>query len=126
MANLRKFEPVEPLKENRFIINIIGTDIPEYLFREYRIYNEGDDLIFTTSFYETINFSFNPKEFFNITSVKIDYLDPIGEIVNSLMFNVQGLNFERTQSYLGDNLQTNQLRFIVKKETMNLLYKNKI
>lgn len=125
MVNFTKFQTVEPLKENRYIINIIGTNIPEYLFREYRIYNEGDNLIFTTKFYETVEFSFNPKEFFNITGVKIDYLDPVGEVVNSLIFNVKGSNFERTQSYSNDDLQMNELRFIIDKETMKLLYETK-
>ena len=126
MSDLSKFKFVEPLKENRFIINITGTNIPNYLFRKFEIYNEGDELIFTTSFYETVEFSFNPKEFFNITGVVIDYLDPVGDIVNSLMFNVKGSNFQRKQSYSNDELQTNELKFIVEKETMNLTYENKI
>jgi hypothetical protein len=30
----------EPAKENRFIIKLVNTNIPEYLFRSYEIYNE--------------------------------------------------------------------------------------
>jgi hypothetical protein len=122
MSCLSDFKPVEPLKENRFIINVLGANIPCYLFTKYKIFNEGDNLIFTTQFYETVNFSFNPKDFFDITGVKIDYLDPIGNVVNSLFFNVKGSNFERKQSYKNDGLQINKLRFIVDKNTMHLEY----
>jgi hypothetical protein len=122
MNILTDFKPIEPLKENRYIINIIGTNIPVYLFTKYKIFNEGDNIIFTTQFYETVNFSFNPKDFFDITGVKIDYLDPIGNVVNSLFFNVKGSNFERKQSYKNDGLQINKLRFIVDKNTMHLQY----
>lgn len=122
MNILTDFKPIEPLKENRFIINVLGTNIPCYLFTKYKIFNEGDKLIFTTQFYETVHFSFNPKDFFDITGVKIDYLDPIGNVVNSLFFNVRGSNFERKQSYKNDGLQINKLRFIVDKNTMHLEY----
>lgn len=122
-----KFKAFEPLKECRFIINVIGTVLPDYLFREYRIYNDGEDLLFETSFMETVHFSFNPKEVFNINTCIIDFLDPTGVVVNSLRFNVKGLNYERSQSYKnGDELQLNHLKFIIDKESMNLLYENKI
>ena len=126
MSVLTNFRVTEPLKENRFLINIVGTNIPNFLFRKFEIYNEGDELIFTTTFYETVEFSFNPTEFFNITGVVIHYLDPTGEVVNSLIFNVKGSNYQKKQSYSNDELQTNELKFIVEKETMNLSYKNKI
>lgn len=117
------FRPIEPLKSNRFIIKIKGADIKTFLFRKYKLYNEGEELIFTTEFYETVEFAFNPKDFFGIVGITIDYLDPIGTVVNSLEFDVKGSNFERKQSYKSDSLQINKLRFIVNKETMRL--KNK-
>lgn len=123
--DITKFRPVEPLKSNRYLIKIVGTEIPSFLFTKYKIYNEGDTLIFTTKFYETVEFSFNPAEFFNITGVVIDYLDPIGNVVNSLSFNVSGSNFERKQSYSDDGLQINSLRFIINKESLTLKYINK-
>jgi hypothetical protein len=124
MNDLLKFEPVEPLIENRYLINIIGAYIPQFLFRKYKIYNEGEELIFSTEFYETVNFSFNPKDFFDITDVKIDYLSPIGDVINSLVFKIKGSNFEKEQSYSGVDLQTNKLKFIIDKETMNLVFKS--
>lgn len=126
MAELKydKFTAVEPLKSNRFVITCEGVDIPEYLFRGYSLYNEGKNLIFKTKFFETVNYSFNPKEFFNVTSVTIEYLDPTGHVVNALKFNVSGSNFKRKQSYKSDDLQLNKLRFIVDINSMVLLYKS--
>lgn len=122
--NIKNMGLIEPLRENRFLINLIGSEVPQYLFKKYKIFNIGDDLIFTTEFYETVDFCFNPKDFFNITEIKIDYLNPIGDVINSLMFNVVGSNFKINQSYKNDNLQTNKLRFVIDKKTMNLLHKN--
>lgn len=124
MSNLTNFKPVEPLKSNRFLIKIEGVDIPEYLFRGYKLFNEGDEMIFTTSFYETVNYSFNPKDFFNIISVNIEYLDPVGSVVNGLKFDVKGSNFKRKQSYAKDDLQINKLRFVVDINTITPYFKN--
>lgn len=122
-VNLNDFHLVEPLRSNRFLISFNGVDVPQYLFRKYKIFNVGDDLIFTTEFFETVNYSFNPKDFFNITGVKIEYLDPTGVSVNALSFNVVGSNYKIEQSYENDNLQTNKFRFIIDKKTMELIYK---
>ncbi len=124
MNDIFKFEPIEPLIENRYIINVIGVYVPQFLFRKYKIYNEGDDLIFTTEFYETVNYIFNPKDFFDITGVKIDYLSPIGEIISSLEFKIKGSNFEKEQSYSNSELQTNKFKFIIDKESMMLTFKS--
>jgi hypothetical protein len=124
MNDIFKFEPIEPLIENRYIINIVGTYIPQFLFRKYKIHNEGEELIFTTEFYETVNFTFNPKDFFEITGVKIDYLSPIGEVVSSLEFKIKGSNFEKEQSYSNSELQTNKLKFIMDKESIQLTPKS--
>ena len=64
--SIENWRLVEPAKTNRFIIKIKGADIPEYLFKNYKIYNEGEELILTTEFYETVEYTFNPSDFFNI------------------------------------------------------------
>lgn len=117
---------IEPLMSNRFIVKLHGTDIEDYLIRSYEIYNEGEELIFKTKFFETVNYSFNPKEFFNITGVTIEFLSPVGDVVNGLKFNVKGSNYKRKQSYKDNGLQINKLRFIIDKESLNLLYVNKV
>jgi hypothetical protein len=114
------FEPIEPLKSNRWIIKTEGTEIKPFLFRKYKIFNEGEEIIFTTEFFETVNDAYNPKDLLNIFGVTIEYVDPIGEVIHKLKFDVKGLNFEIKQSYSKDKLQITKLRFIVNKDTLRL------
>lgn len=114
--------PIEPAKTNRYIINLVGIDIPNYLFRKYKLHNEGDELIFTTEFYETVQYTFNPSDFFNITGVEVSYLDPTGAEHNSISFNVKGSNYIKKGDYSDDSITTNKLRFIVDKKTINIKY----
>lgn len=114
------FDPYEPKMENRFIIKFSGVDVPEYLFRKYEIYNEGEEIIFTTEFIEPLNFTFNPKDLFNITNVEIKHLDPLGIEVSHLSFNIKGSNFEQKGDYSDGKLLINSFRFVVEKESMNV------
>lgn len=118
------FKFYEPAKSNRFLINIKDVNIPEYLFRKYKIFNSGDELILELEFYETVIYTFNPADFFKITEVTIHYLDPVGQIHNSLFFKIKGSNYEKKGDYKSDSVTKNKLRFIVDKQNINLLYKN--
>jgi len=111
---------IEPLMENRYIIELIGSDIPSYSFKEYSLYNEGTDIIFITRFYETCIYSFNPKSIFDITDVVIKYLDPVGDAISGLRFKVKGINFSRKQSYANSELQMNDIKIIADAESMTL------
>jgi hypothetical protein len=125
MPELTKFTPVEPLKSNRFIIKFNKeVTVPEYLFRNFKIYNEGEKLIFKTKMYQTVNYSFNPADLFKITSVTIEYLDPIGEVVNGLNFDVQGSNLSFKNDYSEDNLSIIDFQFVINPDTMKLIYQN--
>ena len=125
MPELTKFTPVEPLKSNRFIIKFNKeVTVPEYLFRNFKIYNEGEKLIFKTKMYQTVNYSFNPADLFKITSVTIEYLDPIGEVVNGLNFDVQGSNLSFKNDYSDDNLSIIDFQFVINPDTMKLIYQN--
>jgi len=125
MTELTKFTPVEPLKSNRFIIKFNKeVTVPEYLFRNFKIYNEGEKLIFKTKMYQTVNYSFNPADLFKITDVTIEYLDPVGEVVNGLSFDVQGSNLSYKNDYSDDNLSMIDFQFVVNPETMTLFNKN--
>jgi hypothetical protein len=106
--------------DNRFVIKFQGVEIPEYLFRKYEIYNEGEDLIFTTEFIEPLHFTFNPKELFNISKIEIKHLAPTGIEVSNITFDVVGSNFEQKGDYSEGNLLTNSFRFIINKDTMNV------
>jgi len=116
--------PFEPAMVNRFLIKIIGTGMPEYLFRDYKLYNDGDDLILKINFMETLNYTFNPMEFFKITDVEIDYLDPTGVKYNGLSFSVKGANYKKIGSYSKDGFTITKLKFIVDKNTIKLSFKN--
>ena len=125
MPELTKFTPVEPLKSNRFIIKFNKeVTVPEYLFRNFKIYNEGEKLIFKTKMYQTVNYSFNPADLFKITAITIEYLDPIGEVVNGLSFDVQGSNLSYKNDYSEDNLSMIDFQFVINPETISLINKN--
>jgi hypothetical protein len=119
-----KFRPIEPSMINRFIIKFGGVDIPIPLFRGYKLYNNGDDFILKTEFLETVNYTFNPQDFFKITDVEIDYLDPTGVKHNGLSFSVKGSNFKKIGSYSKDGFTLNKLKFIINKESIKLSYNN--
>ncbi len=114
------FESIEPLKSNRWIIKTDGTEIKPFLFRKYKIFNEGEEIVFTTEFFETVIDAYNPKDLLNIFGVTIEYVDPVGDVIHKLKFDVKGLNFEIKQSYGKDKLQITKLRFIVNKDTLRL------
>jgi hypothetical protein len=125
MPELTKFTPVEPLKSNRFIIKFNKeVTVPEYLFRNFKIYNEGEKLIFKTKMYQTVNYSFNPVDLFKITAVKIEYLDPVGEVVNGLSFDIQGSNLSYKNDYSDDNLSMIDFQFVINPETISLINQN--
>lgn len=116
--------PIEPLKSNRWIIKFVGLDLPPYLFSKYKMYNEGGMIFFKTQFYETVHHSYNPKNIFNIEQVIIEYLDPIGDVINGLSFKPKGINFKRKHSYSDDDLMITKLTIIIDIDTLKLLYKN--
>jgi hypothetical protein len=60
---MEKFEQFEPKTKNRFIINVVGTDIPHHLFKSYKMYNQGKTIVVDVEFYETTEWTFNPKSF---------------------------------------------------------------
>jgi hypothetical protein len=106
--------PFEPHKSNRFIIKSDGTEIPDYLFRNYKIYNDNDIIFFETEFIETINVTINPLDLFKIIGFSIQNLDPTGVVTQELYFEVKGLNFEKTASYNDNTLLTTKLKVITK------------
>ena len=100
MSKITEFKSIEPLKSNRFIIKFNDeVKIPEYLFRSFKIYNEGKDLIFRTKI-----------------------LDPIGEVVNGLKFKPKGSNMEYKNDYKDDGLSIVKFQFII--DNITPIYKN--
>jgi hypothetical protein len=119
------FKPFEPLKTNRFLIRFNkDVFVPEYLFRKFKIINEGEKLIFTTEIYETTEYSFNPSDLFKMTDIEIDYLDPTGVVVNGLRFQIVGANMEQKCDYTKDGLMIIKFRFVVNINEVKLLHTN--
>jgi len=124
---INKFNAVEPLKSNGWIISFNDeVKVPPYQFSKYKLKNEGEDLILTTSMYNTVVYSFNPADLYKITDVKIEYLDPIGDVVNGLLLPVKGSNLEVKCSYKDDNLMFTKFRFVIDVTKMKPIYKNTI
>jgi hypothetical protein len=121
----KNFIPFEPLMKNRFLVRFNKEVlVPEYLFRKFKIKNEGEKLIFTTEIYETIEYLFNPSDLFKITDIEIDYLDPTGVVVNGLRFQIVGANMEQKCDYTKDGLMIIKFRFVVNINEVKLLYTN--
>ena len=112
----------EPIMSHRFIIETIGYEIPSYLFQNYKIFNEGEEIILTIEFIEIVNFCFNPKNFMDITDVNIQYIDPTGVNVHEILYGIKGSNFELENAYKNDNISTVKMRFIVDKNKIDEKY----
>lgn len=111
---MRTLAYTEPAKTNRFLISVIGSEIPEYLFYYYELYNEGEKLIIELKMREMLNFFFSTKLFFNITGLKISNLDPTGYIVEETTYDVLKSNFKKTGDYADDGISHVDFIFEVK------------
>jgi len=112
--------PYEPLFTNRFKISSYGVEIPSYLFRKYKIFNDGEELIFTTEFYENVMFTLNPNDFFEITDFNIDFLDPVGEVISNMSFGVRKCNFSKSGTYSKCELSLIKLRYTIDIPTIRM------
>lgn len=119
---IKKWEYFEPLKTNRWVIKLEGCDIKEYLFRRYRIFNDGNKLMFSTEIYETVIHQMNPKNLFNIEQVKIEFLDPTGSVVNGLVFNPKTIQFEQSGEYDSDDILNYKILMEIDQNTLHPIY----
>ena len=119
--SVSKWEYFEPLKTNRWVIKLKGCDIKEYLFRKYKIFNDADKLMFSTEVYETVQFQINPKDLFNIEDVTIEFLDPVGTVVNGFVFNPKSIQFEQSGDYGSDDLLNYKILMEIDKTTLHSL-----
>lgn len=114
----------EPFRSNRFIIKFNGLDIPPYLFKSYKFYNSGGEIIFITEVYDVAHHFLNPQDLFDVIDVTIEHLDPTGEIMQGLKFEVKGMNFIQKADYSDDSILTTKIRLVVKDKTLNKLFKS--
>lgn len=116
--------PYEPKMLNRFIIKLNGFDAPEWLYTSYKFYNDNDKLMFETEMNESIMFSVNPVDLFEIDSVKLTFVDPTGIDYHSLSFNIKGLNFLTEASYKDSKISTYKFVMEVDQKSMKSVYKS--
>jgi hypothetical protein len=119
---INKWEYIEPLKTNRWVIKFKGCFIEEYLFRKYKIFNDGNKLMFSTEIYETVHRQINPKDLFNIEEINIEFLDPIGSVVGGFIFKPKTIQFEQCGDYNSDELLNYKILIEVDKETLHPIY----
>lgn len=120
--NVSKWEYIEPLKTNRWVIKFRGCEISEHLFRRYKIFNDGSKLMFSTEVYETVAHYINPKNLFNIEEITISFLNPIGLVVNGFNFFPKGIQFEQIGDYSLDDLLNYKILIEIDKNTITPLY----
>lgn len=111
---------VEPKMSFRFSIKFEGLDIPDYLFRRYKMYNDGEILIFEASLYETVDYTLSPVDFFKIFNVTVSFLDATGAVVSSWNFNIEGLSFDNSGDYGKEDLMTHNFKFEVNKKSFKI------
>jgi hypothetical protein len=115
--------PYEPKTDSRWIINTHGFEIPSWLFRNYKLYNEGEKIIMECEILEQLNITFKPSDLMTITDVSIDYLDPVGVITDSLIMEVKGINFTTGGDYSSTELKKTHFRFEINSKTIKTLNK---
>lgn len=118
------FKLIEPLKANRWVIDFTGLKISPYLFVKYKIFNDGDKLMFSVRIYETVNGIINPLDFFKINNIKIEFLDSTGSVVNGYVFSPKGIQFEQLGDYSVDNLLTYYVLIEIDKNNFYPIFKN--
>ena len=113
MKKIIKFEPMEPLKSNRWILRTHPLNINYHLFNEYKLYYDGNEMVLKTQFMESVDKSYNPQDLLEITDVTIEYLNPVGKTVSGLKMIIDSVNFVRKDSYKKDKIMKTKLKFVV-------------
>lgn len=113
MKKIIKFEPMEPLKSNRWILRTHPLNINYHLFNEYKLYYDGNEMVLKTWFMESVDKSYNPQDLLEITDVTIEYLNPVGKTVSGLKMIIDSVNFVRKDSYKKDKIMKTKLKFVV-------------
>jgi len=127
---LRKMVIEEPLRANRWILNI--GKIPSYLFRNVSLESFSEkkarkkNEIYTKlsfSIYNTVNYTVHPDDIVLLRKMKLDFLDPVGEIINGYNMNVEFEKMSLKCDYSDSGLLTHEFVFWVK--DMEQFYNNR-
>jgi hypothetical protein len=122
------FKIHEPLRTNRWILNV--GKVPAYLFRTVNLEtfvekgqkNPKTYTKLTFSIYNTVNYTLNPDEVITLKKIKLDFLDPVGTVVNGYDMNVEFEKMALKCDYADGGLLTHEFVFYVK--NLDKLYSN--
>lgn len=101
----------EPIRRNRWVIKM--GDIPVYMFRKFKVYNDNDVVRFDTEFMQSLDYKCDLFSLFELTDFTIQYLDPAGVAVKEAKYYIKGMNFEEIGDYFDDELSIITLKLIV-------------
>lgn len=106
----------------------VSQEIPEYLFTDYKLSNvfvEDENrhsrkpklkkaLKLDLTHHNTANFLGRPEDFMECNRVKIEFLDPTGEVINYFDMIVELDSYEMVGDYSEDSILTNKCSYWVK------------
>lgn len=131
MAELIQKLPIsfEPLRSNRWILNV--TDVPPYLIKNVNLETftekEGRKNFktytkLTFSIFNIIGYMVQPGDIIQLKKIKLDFLDPVGTVVNGYNMDVEFEKMNFKCDYSNDGLLTHEFIFYVR--DLNPLYTN--
>jgi hypothetical protein len=114
------FKIQEPLRTNRWILNV--GKVPAYLFRTVNLEtfvekeqrNPKTYTKLTFSIHNTVSYTVNPDDVITLKKIKLDFLDPIGSVVNGYDMNVQFDKMNLKCDYSENGILTHEFVFYVK------------
>lgn len=115
---------IEPLKTNRWLLSV--GDIPKYLIKNVRlntINNNGNYLmVLAFSVMNSVVDVHDPTLIFDIKKIKLEFLDPVGTVVNGYDMDVVLDNGSLKCDYSSDDILTHEYVFYV--TNLKFLYEN--
>lgn len=118
---LTEFTQFEPNSCARFILKFKGYNIPEWLVRSYRFYNDGDKLMMDVKIIEAIIFVINPTKLFDIDGMELSFLDATGYEYQKHVFGIKGMNFEHISDYGELKISTYNFVFEIDQPSFNVV-----
>jgi hypothetical protein len=129
MAELiREFPAYEPLRSNRWLVrmsgcNVLEKGVPEWSFKSFKIYNDKnqkmleydrDFLKLELEIRNSTGFLLTPDMVMDEKKIDIEFLDPVGEVIDKYSMEVNFDNFLLSGDYGDDDILTHKLIFDIK------------
>lgn len=115
---------IEPLKTNRWLLSV--GDIKPYLIRNVKlntVNNNGNYLmVLGFSVMNTVEHIHNPTLIFDIKKIKLEFLDPVGSVINGYDMDVVLDNGSFKCDYSINDILTHEYVFYV--TNLKFIYEN--